>query len=80
VEEASHAWVNGFAVVDSARRGMLLAYDCRTCGLIEEAHSVVLMLSNGVTASNDSVIPAPNPAMTVLGPDIWPASSCSRVL
>jgi len=40
-------------------------------------YSEVLMLSNGVTASNDSVMPAPNPAMTVLGPEILPASSWS---
>lgn len=33
------------------------------------------MLSNGVTASNDSVNPAPKPAITVLGPDIFPFSS-----
>ena len=38
------------------------------------------MLSNGVTASNDSVIPAPIPAITVLGPEILPASSCKRDL
>lgn len=40
----------------------------------------VLMLSNGVTASNDSVIPAPNPAITVLGPEMLPASSCKKDL
>lgn len=43
-------------------------------------HSVVLILSKGVTASNDSVMPAPNPAMTVRGPEILPISSCSNVL
>ncbi len=43
-------------------------------------YRVVLMLSKGVTASSDSVIPAPNPAITVRGPDILPCSSCSRVL
>ena len=43
-------------------------------------HSVVLILSKGVTASNDSVMPAPNPAMTVRGPVILPISSCSNVL
>lgn len=47
---------------------------------VDSTHKVVLMLSNGVTASKDSVIPAPKPAMTVLGPDILPASSCNRVL
>ena len=35
----------------------------------------VLMLSKGVTASRDSVMPAPNPAITVLGPEMLPASS-----
>lgn len=80
MEEASHAWVGGFAVVDSAGGEMLLAFESRTCRFEEETHRVVFMLSKGVTASNDSVIPAPSPAMTVLGPDIWPASSCSRVL
>lgn len=43
-------------------------------------NNVVLILSNGVTASKDSVMPAPNPAITVLGPDILPASSCNKVL
>ena len=38
------------------------------------------MLSNGVTANKDSVMPAPKPAITVLGPDIFPASSSSRLL
>ena len=45
-----------------------------------ETHSVVFILSNGVTANKDSVIPAPKPAITVLGPDILPYSSCSNVL
>lgn len=43
-------------------------------------NKVVLMLSNGVTASRDSVMPAPNPAITVRGPDILPFSSCSSAL
>ena len=38
------------------------------------------MLSKGVTASKDSVMPAPNPAMTVRGPDMLPFSSCNNVL
>jgi hypothetical protein len=38
------------------------------------------MLSNGVTASNDSVTPAPKPANTVLGPDNFPSSSTSKFL
>lgn len=33
------------------------------------------MLSKGVTAKRDSVNPAPNPATTVLGPEILPFSS-----
>src|ERR1700748_2403793 len=35
----------------------------------------VLILSNGVTASNDSVMPAPNPATTVRGPETLPSAS-----
>ena len=41
---------------------------------------MVLILSNGVTASADSVNPAPNPAITVLGPEILPSASCSNAL
>lgn len=40
-------------------------------------HSCVFMLSNGVTASNDSVAPAPNPAITVAGPETFPSASAS---
>ena len=42
---------------------------------VSEAHSWVLMLSKGVTASRDSVMPAPKPAITVRGPDILPSAS-----
>ena len=45
-----------------------------------ERYRVVFMLSKGVTANKDSVMPAPKPAMTVLGPEILPASSWRRVL
>ena len=38
------------------------------------------MLSNGVTASSDSVIPAPNPATTVRGPDTLPSASARSAL
>jgi hypothetical protein len=38
------------------------------------------MLSNGVTASNDSVAPAPKPAITVAGPDTLPSASASMFL
>lgn len=48
--------------------GRVLAYNC------------VLMLSNGVTASKDSVMPAPKPAMTVPGPEILPFASSRRDL
>lgn len=48
--------------------------------VLAKTHSVVLILSNGVTANRDSVIPAPKPAITVLGPEILPNSSCSNVL
>jgi hypothetical protein len=40
-----------------------------------DPYSCVLILSNGVTASSDSVIPAPNPATTVLGPETLPSAS-----
>lgn len=43
-------------------------------------YNVVLILSKGVTASNDSVTPAPNPAITVLGPEIFPSASCNMDL
>jgi hypothetical protein len=36
---------------------------------------VVLIDSNGVTASRDSVTPAPKPAITVRGPEIFPSAS-----
>ncbi len=38
-------------------------------------YSMVLMLSVGVTASSDSVTPAPKPAMTVRGPESLPSAS-----
>lgn len=38
-------------------------------------YSWVLILSNGVTARSDSVKPAPNPAITVFDPEIFPSSS-----
>jgi len=41
---------------------------------------VVLILSKGVTASKLSVTPAPNPAITVLGPEIFPSASWSSAL
>jgi hypothetical protein len=47
---------------------------------LRKANNVVLMLSNGVTARRDSVTPAPNPAITVLGPEIFPFVSCSNDL
>lgn len=43
-------------------------------------YRVVLMLSVGVTASSDSVTPAPKPARTVRGPDSLPFSSARRLL
>ena len=43
-------------------------------------NSWVLILSVGVTAKRDSVNPAPNPAMTVLGPEIFPFSSWRAAL
>ncbi len=39
-----------------------------------------MIASNGVTAIIDSIIPAPNPANTPLGPDNFPFSSASNFL
>ena len=74
VEEAAHAGFRGLSVVDSVGHEL----DC--FGEEREMYNVVLMLSNGVTASNDSVTPAPKPAITVRGPDILPFASCNRAL
>jgi hypothetical protein len=73
VEEPSHSWIRAFSIVDP---GDSISSD-QLSYVKKESYSVVLMLSNGVTASRDSVKPAPNPAMTVLGPEIFPFSSCS---
>lgn len=43
-------------------------------------YKVVLILSNGVTANKLSVTPAPKPAITVLGPEIFPSTSWSNDL
>lgn len=40
-------------------------------------NNVVLMLSKGVTARRLSVTPAPKPAITVRGPEIFPFESSS---
>jgi hypothetical protein len=48
--------------------------------LDEGAYSVVLILSNGVTASKDSVTPAPKPAITVRGPETLPSASANNAL
>ena len=58
----------------------LVSFRERLSVFLNKAHNVVFMLSNGVTANKDSVMPAPKPAITVLGPDILPSSSCSNVL
>lgn len=49
-------------------------------GMFLGSYSVVLMLSVGVTASNDSVTPAPKPAKTVRGPVSLPSASASMRL
>lgn len=78
VEEAAHAGGGAFSVVDSV--DSLTLYFRKEGKGEREVYNVVLILSNGVTASNDSVTPAPNPAMTVLGPEIFPSASCSMDL
>jgi hypothetical protein len=75
VKESSHSRVGTLAVVDS------IAVRYQTVAeMLGIAYNVVLILSNGVTASKLSVTPAPNPAMTVLGPEIFPSASCNRAL
>lgn len=44
------------------------------------SYNVVLILSVGVTASSDSVTPAPKPARTVRGPESLPSASINIVL
>lgn len=76
MKEASHAGVCRFAVVNPRKSKQLHGKETGE----KRTYSVVLILSNGVTASNDSVTPAPKPAMTVRGPDILPSASDSKAL
>ena len=77
MQEASHAWIGRLAIVDSEME----MYDQPKPLIGPQMTCIeVLMLSKGVTASNDSVMPAPNPAITVLGPEILPVSSWRRDL
>jgi hypothetical protein len=69
MQEPAHARVSRLAVVDPE---LLENAPTRKD---QGAHNWVLMLSKGVTAKRDSVNPAPNPATTVLGPEILPFSS-----
>lgn len=79
MQEAAHTRIRRLAIVDASMiDGLSQGAKCWIRGQL--TYRVVLMLSKGVTASSDSVIPAPNPAITVLGPDILPSSSCNRVL
>ena len=48
--------------------------------MVYRTYKVVFMLSNGVTARSDSVTPAPKPAITVPGPEIFPSASTRRLL
>lgn len=83
VEEASHAGRRRLAVVDPvcACISKLLCREKGAARLASQlAYSVVLMLSVGVTARRDSVMPAPKPARTVRGPESLPFSSASRLL
>lgn len=75
VEKASHAGIRGLAIVNSMQ--VVSGYKAKCW---PEAYSCVFMLSNGVTANSDSVAPAPKPAITVAGPEIWPSSSASMFL
>lgn len=75
VKESSHSGVGALAVVDS----IAVRYQS-VAEMLGIACNVVLILSKGVTANKLSVTPAPNPAMTVLGPEIFPSASCNRAL
>lgn len=74
--------MRGLADLRSSILDNSIAVSLAIVGTIDRCstHSVVLILSKGVTASNDSVMPAPKPAMTVRGPEILPISSCNKVL
>lgn len=77
VEEALHSGVCGFSVVDAVLLWSVGVYFSGTKHSLEN-HNVyicVFILSNGVTASRDSVTPVPRPASTVAGPDIFPSAS-----
>lgn len=72
MDEAFHSGVGTLSIVNAICSQSHL-------GLVWEsgggAYSWVLMLSNGVTASSDSVMPVAMPANTVAGPEILPFSS-----
>lgn len=86
VDEASHAGIGAFAVVDSASVSIRILpafpHVRAVCvrSELRVTHKLVLILSNGVTAITDSVIPAPSPHSTVFGPEMFPFSSLSRFL
>ena len=77
VQEATHARIGRFSVIDAEERFRCqLRHLQGTKGPFSRStDSCVFMLSNGVTARSDSVNPAPNPAMTVRGPETLPFSS-----
>lgn len=74
VQKPAHARHGRFAVVDAEHSSQMSAQN-RYTSLRAMAYSCVLILSNGVTASKDSVMPVPMPASTVLGPEILPSAS-----
>jgi hypothetical protein len=69
--------MRGFA---DLRSSILRKRKYQATALRKRTYNCVFMLSNGVTASNDSVAPAPKPAITVAGPETFPSASASRSL
>lgn len=79
MKESIHTRFSSLSVIDPANSAMsVMSHQGR--GNIRSADNCVLILSNGVTATRDSVKPAPNPATTVLGPEILPFSSWREAL
>src|SRR5699024_4231566 len=73
--------IRGLAALRSSILGTLVSHIRRPRGGQRlkrgGTDSVVLMLSVGVTASSDSVTPAPKPARSVRGPVSLPSASAS---
>ena len=71
-KETIHSWHSCLSVVDATPK---LAF-AHTAG-VRVSYSCVFILSKGVTARTDSVMPVASPARTVAGPEILPSASFS---